>query len=425
MTATKDQVAQIIVGEAKARNHIRDECLAELSGLYQESGWDETIWDPTHTTYGVAQQDGSYPNRFQGAAAQVKAFFDKLDIKRASPGHGDIWLNICWLQQAPNWPSAQYWWDHGRQAYLTEIKSRITTVTPYLDKYWPTTGGTPVSTPTSAQDPRLTALQAARPDFNEFANWCPNNESRDGTTIDALLVHTQEGAENDDNAALDLSNFCIASADTNNPVSYHRAVRQASDGGVTVVNMVDLSVACWAVGNSNLRSINSCFAGSDAAWTRTQWLTQSKAIDVMAYLTVRDAITVGMDPTRITFGAPNGTGYNLDPPVVSDHRYCTDYLKDGNTHVDVGDNFPADLYKASILKYWAAANQEAPTPAPPPVVTPPVVTPPADDPLVQFNQWVAGATDRQLLEYITRQIGPGDPAWESKDKTLRDKVFGV
>jgi hypothetical protein len=138
---TKDQVAQLIVAEAKARNHTRDECLAEMSALYQESGWDETIWDPTHVTYGVAQQDGSYPNRFQGAAAQIKAFFDKLDVKRNHPGHGDIWLNICWLQQAPNWPSAQYWYDNGRRAYLTEIKSRIATVTPYLNKYWPTTGG--------------------------------------------------------------------------------------------------------------------------------------------------------------------------------------------------------------------------------------------------------------------------------------------
>lgn len=137
MPASKDQVAQLIVGEAKARNHTRDECLAEMSALYQESGWDEKVWDPTHTTYGVAQQDGSYPNRFDGAAAQVAAFFGKLDVKRASPGRGDIWLNICWLQQAPNWPSAQYWWEHGRKAYLTEIKSRIETVTPYLDKYWP------------------------------------------------------------------------------------------------------------------------------------------------------------------------------------------------------------------------------------------------------------------------------------------------
>lgn len=137
---TKDQVAQLIVAEARKRGHTRNECLAEMSCLYQESGWSDTIWDPTHTTYGIAQQDGSYPNRFDGAAAQIAAFYDRLDTQRRKPGaSADIWLNICWLQQAPNWESAAYWYANGRRAYLTEIKSRIATVTPYLDKYWPTT----------------------------------------------------------------------------------------------------------------------------------------------------------------------------------------------------------------------------------------------------------------------------------------------
>ncbi|WAB10310.1 lysin A [Mycobacterium phage RedBird] len=143
---TKDQVAQITIAEAKARSYTRSECLAIMSTFYQESGWNDTIWDPTHTTYGIAQQDGSYPHRFDGAAAQIKGFFDKLDVWRAKPGAStDIWLNICWMQQAPNWPSADYWYANGRRAYLTEIKSRITTVTPYLDKYWQTTGGTAVT----------------------------------------------------------------------------------------------------------------------------------------------------------------------------------------------------------------------------------------------------------------------------------------
>lgn len=146
--ATKDEVARLIVSEAKARNHTREECLAEMSTLYQESEWNETIWGPAgkKITYGIAQQDGSYPHRFDGAAAQIKGFFDKLDAWRAKPGaSSDIWLNICWMQQAPNWESAAYWYANGRRAYLTEIKSRIATVTPYLDKYWPTTGGTTVT----------------------------------------------------------------------------------------------------------------------------------------------------------------------------------------------------------------------------------------------------------------------------------------
>ncbi|AWY03645.1 lysin A [Mycobacterium phage Clifton] len=143
---TKDQVAQLTITEARARGYTRDETLAIMSTFYQESGWSETIWDPTHTTYGIAQQDGSYPNRFDGAAAQIKGFFDKLDVWRRKDGAStDIWLDIAWMQQAPNWPSAAYWYANGRRAYLTEIKSRIATVTPYLDKYWQTTGGTAVT----------------------------------------------------------------------------------------------------------------------------------------------------------------------------------------------------------------------------------------------------------------------------------------
>ena len=150
MTTSRDDVGRLIVAEAQARRYIRGDCLAVMSALDQESGWDETIWDPTHTTYGVAQQDGSYPNRFNGAAAQIKGFFDKLDAWRAKPGaSADIWLNIAWMQQRPNWPSAQYWYDNGRRAYLSEIKSRIDRVTPYLDRFWPTTtddeGNTPVA----------------------------------------------------------------------------------------------------------------------------------------------------------------------------------------------------------------------------------------------------------------------------------------
>lgn len=140
-----DRVARLIVAEARVRQHTRDECLAEMSCLYQESGWREDVWDATRTTYGVAQQDASYPNRMDGAKAQVRAFYDRLDLKRRAPGAGDIWLTLCWLQQAPNWPSAKYWYDHGRRDYLDEIRSRTATVTPYLDKYWPTGGRMPVS----------------------------------------------------------------------------------------------------------------------------------------------------------------------------------------------------------------------------------------------------------------------------------------
>lgn len=357
---TKDQVAQLIVDQTKLRNFTlgRDLCLAVMSTLYQESGWDDTIWDPTHTTYGVAQQDGSYPNRFNGAAAQISAFFDRLVTQIAKPGaSSDIWLNICWLQQAPNWPSAAYWQANGRQAYLTEIKSRITTVTPYLDKYWPAGG---------------TAVTDNRPDFNEFPLWSPNCQSRGSTTIDAVFIHTQEGGGGND-AALNLAQFL---ADPANQVSYHYTISQASDGGVTVVDCVDTDEASWSVLSANNRSINLCFAGSKAAWTRADWLKQSKAIDVAAYLIAADCKKYGI-PTNVV--APPYTGRI---PGISDHRYVTQVLKDG-THTDVGDGFPWDVFSAAVAKY--SGTQDPTVPADP-VASQPVVVGPADDQLnMQWN----------------------------------------
>ncbi|SKL66463.1 metalloendopeptidase-like membrane protein [Mycobacteroides abscessus subsp. massiliense] len=335
---TKDQVAQLIVAEAKARGYTRDECLAVKSTLYQESEWDETLWDSTYTTFGVAQQDASYPDRFKGAAAQIKGFFDKLDIWRRKPGaSSDIWLNIAWMQQRPNWPSAQYWYEHGRRAYLTEIKSRIATVTPYLDRYWPTGGTVPTTD--------------NRPAFNEFAIWSENHyNGRSGVTIDAVFVHTSEGFIGRDDAAEALSNWYQSGAAQ---VSYHNAISQASDGGVTVVDNVDTDDAAWAVLSANNRSINYVFAGTSATWTREQWLTRfSNAIDVAAYLAVQDCKKYDI-PTKVI--APPYTGRI---PGISDHRYVTKVLGDG-THTDVGDGFPWDYFTERVT-FWAGGGQTAP-----------------------------------------------------------------
>lgn len=88
MTSSRDDVGRLIVAEAQARRYIRGDCLAVMSALDQESGWDETIWDPTHTTYGVAQQDGSYPNRFDGAAAQIKG--SSTSSTRGAPNRAPV-----------------------------------------------------------------------------------------------------------------------------------------------------------------------------------------------------------------------------------------------------------------------------------------------------------------------------------------------
>lgn len=261
MPASKDDVARLIFGEAKARGYTRDDGQAVASTLFQESGWDETVWDPTHTTYGVAQQDGSYPNRFKGAAAQVKGFFDKLDVWRRKPGaSNDIWLNIAWMQQAPNYPSAQSWWDNpkSRRAYLTEIKSRIATVTPYLDRYWPTTEG---DTPVAWTGDPVWLEDVLRPALGDRLKTLPGWQDRghgDFKDIRGVMMHhtgnSRETAQSIANGRPDLAG----------PLAN---LHIAPDGTVTIVAVG----VCWHAGRGSYPwlptdNANWHMIGIECAW---------------------------------------------------------------------------------------------------------------------------------------------------------------
>jgi hypothetical protein len=219
-----------------------------------------------------------------------------------------------------------------------------------------------------------------KPAFNEFPVWSKNNSAR-ASKVDAFLLHTQEGGGGDA-AAENLAKWFQNA----NKVSYHYTISQAADGGVTVVDCVDTDRASWSVLSANGRSINLCFAGSRASWTRADWLKQAKAIDVAAYLAVQDAKKYGF-PTNVI--APPYTGRL---PGISDHRYVTKVLGDG-THTDVGDGFPWDLFTAAVAKY---SGTQAP-PVPPKPVTKVL---PKD------------LTDRELLEQVWDQLrGPGGKGW--------------
>ncbi|OBI98083.1 N-acetylmuramoyl-L-alanine amidase [Mycobacterium sp. 1465703.0] len=258
-----------------------------------------------------------------------------------------------------------------------------------------TNGGTPVST-TTAIDPRLAALQAARPDFNEYPNWSTNCEPRNGVTVDGLFAHTEDGSDTDN--ADGLAWFLRSTEGTDNPRSYHYTISTGypKDDGVTVVDVVDTDYAAWAVGASNLRSINYCIAGSESYWLRADWIQHAaRAIDVMAYLMVQDAIKYNVPPKVI---APP---YNSDLPGIADHRYCSVYLKDGNDHTDVDGpdgpygppfvKFPWDILTAAVAKYWAIANAAAPPADPGPPAT-----------------FAAPAGDEALRKLLEQFLGPFD-----------------
>jgi N-acetyl-anhydromuramyl-L-alanine amidase AmpD len=203
-----------------------------------------------------------------------------------------------------------------------------------------------------AADPPAGAqpMTEPRPDFNEYAKWSPNNQSRNGTRPDLWIIHTQEGNGNADSLAQ------YFQGDVG--VSYHYTVSQdPRDNGVTVCDVVDTDLASWSVLSANNRSINLCFAGSSASWSRGQWLTQSRAIDVAAYLCVNDCRKYGIPLAVI---APP---YTAGRAGITDHAYVTKVLGDG-THTDVGPNFPWDHFTQRI-QYW-----QNPTPKPPPAPKP-------------------------------------------------------
>lgn len=214
-------------------------------------------------------------------------------------------------------------------------------------------------------------VTAPRPDFNEYWVQSPNSQHRGGVKPDLWIIHTQEGNGNADSLARWLGG--------NVGASYHYTISQdPRDAGVTVCDVVDTDLASWSVLSANNRSINLCFAGSSAAWSRDQWMRQSKAIDTAAYLAVQDCRKYGIPMTVI---APP---YAAGRAGITDHAYVTRVLGDG-THTDVGPNFPWDYFSQRVA-YWA--NPTATTPKPP--------APPAPPP--------APLTDRQLLEAINAKL---------------------
>ncbi|MDP7706789.1 N-acetylmuramoyl-L-alanine amidase [Mycobacterium sp. TY815] len=233
------------------------------------------------------------------------------------------------------------------------------------------------------------AAVSNRPAFNEFPVWSKNNSSR-SAKVDAFFLHTQEGGGGDA-AAENLAKWFQNA----NEVSYHYTISQAADGGVTVVDCVDTDRASWSVLSANSRSINLCFAGSRSSWSRADWLKQAKAIDVAAYLAVKDAKKYGFPANVI---APP---YSGRLPGISDHRYVTKVLGDG-THTDVGDGFPWDVFAAAVAKYAGGAPSALPPPAPP--AKKPVIVGPADDQLTMRWNMLGGKTIVEALAEVRDKL---------------------
>lgn len=253
---------------------------------------------------------------------------------------------------------------------------------------------------TLIKDPRVPSVP--KPGYNEYWVASPSFSGRNGTKIDLVLLHTQEGGGG--NAAADSLARYLANPANN--VSYHYTISQASDGGVTVCDIVDTKEASWSVLSANSRSINLCFAGSSASWTREQWMKQSKAIEVAAYLAVQDCVKYGI-PIKVL-----SPPYTSPPPGISDHAYVTKYLKDG-THTDCGAGFPWDFFAQCVFKYAPVSPSQPLTPQP--AQKPP--TPPAP-PAFRYP-----SHDEMVLQIWEQLFGPQGKGWpQLGGKTLVDAV---
>lgn len=176
----------------------------------------------------------------------------------------------------------------------------------------------------------------SKPKFTELNRFGRGFSVRSRKPIN-FFWHTQEGNGTAEGLAL----FCNGA----NNVSYHYTVR---DG--IVCNVVDTDYYSWSVLDANVFSINLCFAGSYAGWSREQWLQREKDIEIAAYLTVQDCKKYGipLDVIAPPYGKPR--------PGISDHKYVTQALGIG-THTDVGNNFPWDRAKYYVEKFSRVAAQ--------------------------------------------------------------------
>ena len=164
----------------------------------------------------------------------------------------------------------------------------------------------------------------------------PNHSSRFGAAVRLFVLHTHEG----NGTAQGLAGFL---QNPNSGVSYHYSIDNSE-----CVDVVDTDRASWSVLDANSYSINLCFAGSRAGWSRDQWLKYGPAIDYAAKLFVQDAakygplvpVVVGRDYTAIRQGRNGGI----------DHSGVTYGLGIGD-HTDCGPNFPWDVFKAAVDKW--------------------------------------------------------------------------
>ena len=158
-----------------------------------------------------------------------------------------------------------------------------------------------------------------------------SSNGRGGSKVRYFFLHTEEGNSSAESLAGYLNN-------PSHDASYHYTVR---DG--VVCDVVDTDLASWSVGNANGYSINLCFAGSRASWSRAQWLQREGDIAIAAWIAVQDARKYGFS----TAWLGSGGRYTPASSGISDHQYVTQVIGWGS-HTDCGPGFPGDVFQKYV-----------------------------------------------------------------------------
>lgn len=187
------------------------------------------------------------------------------------------------------------------------------------------------SIPTTAPE----VVTVNQPAFIELDRMGNSGSSRHGARITNFLLHTQEG----DGTAESLATYLN---DPSHDASYHYTVR---DG--VVADVVDTDLGSWSVLDANPYTINLCFAGSRAGWSREDWLSIEDDVRIAAWIAVQDAKKYGFSTDVIAPPYYQGDG-------LSDHKYVTQQLGIGS-HTDVGYNFIWDRFGAFVNEYASGA----------------------------------------------------------------------
>lgn len=307
---TYDAIAQQIIREAQRRGY---DPVPPLSTAIQESGLRPGAVSSNGKWIGVYQQDESYGDRYN-ATSSITQFFDRLDAKRRTDGwSADLWLNIFWLQQRPGEVSAALAYQNGRQAYLTEIKSRTATAQHLVALY----GGNVPDVP--AIDYGITKVMHG---FNATtpANATGNSNGPRRQTA-YVVVHTQEG----DGTAASLANYLNGTAGGPNPVSYNLTV-----DAVDTVEVVPVGEGPWAAGDANDIAVHLCFAGSRAAWSRADWLDRGAMLARGAKAVAAACKQFNIPAVKVL----SANGWPVTPKGIAGH---VDFGRRGGGHHDPGE----------------------------------------------------------------------------------------